>query len=41
MDGGPARPAPRLGQDTHDLLAQVGYGQDEIRALVEAGTIIV
>jgi alpha-methylacyl-CoA racemase len=41
MDGGPASPAPRLGQDTHDLLAQVGYGQDEIRALVEAGTIIV
>jgi crotonobetainyl-CoA:carnitine CoA-transferase CaiB-like acyl-CoA transferase len=40
-DCGPARPAPRLGQDTRDLLQQVGYAQDAIQALVNAGTIVV
>ncbi|MDP3046667.1 MAG: CaiB/BaiF CoA-transferase family protein [Chloroflexota bacterium] len=41
MDSGSARPAPRLGQDTRDLLRQVGYGSDEIQTLADAGVVAV
>jgi alpha-methylacyl-CoA racemase len=34
-------PAPRLGQDTRDLLEQVGYGRDEVQALADAGVVAV
>lgn len=39
MAGGPAGPAPRLGQDTRALLQQVGYGRDEIAALLDIGAV--
>ena len=35
----PARPAPKLGQHTHELLAELGYNDREIRDLKQAGAI--
>ena len=35
----PGRPAPLLGQDTDEVLAAAGYGEDEIAALRAAGTV--
>ena len=33
----PARPAPRLGEHSVEVLAQAGYSGDEIDALIAAG----
>lgn len=33
------RPMPTLGQDTDDVLAEAGYGPEEIAALAERGTV--
>ena len=35
----PNRPAPALGKDTPDILAELGYDDDEIRSLVDAGVV--
>lgn len=35
----PGRPAPLLGQDTDEVLAAAGYGEDEIAALRADGTV--
>jgi len=35
----PARPAPKLGQHTDELLAELGYDAQEIRDLKRAGTV--
>jgi crotonobetainyl-CoA:carnitine CoA-transferase CaiB-like acyl-CoA transferase len=35
----PARPAPKLGQHTAELLAELGYDEAEIRALAASGVI--
>ena len=32
-------PAPRLGEDTRDVLAELGYGEDEVAALAEASIV--
>jgi len=37
--GGPAGPGPGLGEHTREVLAGLGYGADEIEALVEAGAV--
>lgn len=37
----PAMPPPLLGEHTHSLLSQIGYGEDKIEALIEAGAAIV
>jgi crotonobetainyl-CoA:carnitine CoA-transferase CaiB-like acyl-CoA transferase len=34
---GPAGPAPKLGEHTRQVLAQAGYGPDEVEALIAAG----
>lgn len=36
-DDGPKRPAPRLGQHTREVLAEAGFPEDEIDALILAG----
>jgi crotonobetainyl-CoA:carnitine CoA-transferase CaiB-like acyl-CoA transferase len=33
------RPAPLLGQHTAEVLGELGYAEEEIRRLAEAGTI--
>jgi alpha-methylacyl-CoA racemase len=35
--GAPAGPGPALGEHTHQVLADLGYGDDEIAALIESG----
>ena len=35
----PARPAPKLGQHTRELLGELGYNDREIRDLKQAGAI--
>jgi crotonobetainyl-CoA:carnitine CoA-transferase CaiB-like acyl-CoA transferase len=35
----PFQPAPRPGQDTEAILAELGYGTDEIDALVASGAV--
>jgi len=35
----PARPAPRLGQDTEALLQELGYDAERIRSLRDAKVI--
>ncbi len=35
--GAPAGPGPALGQHTEEVLAAVGYSEDEIGALLESG----
>jgi len=35
----PARPAPKLGQHTDELLRELGYDDQEIRDLKRSGTI--
>jgi crotonobetainyl-CoA:carnitine CoA-transferase CaiB-like acyl-CoA transferase len=36
-DDGPKRPAPKLGQHTREVLAEAGYGADEIERLIADG----
>lgn len=36
---GPPRPAPELGRDTREVLGELGYGDDDIEALVAAGVV--
>jgi len=38
-DKGPSNPAPKLGQDTHRVLQELGYSKGSIRRLVEEGAI--
>ncbi|HBO77392.1 MAG TPA: CoA transferase, partial [Cupriavidus sp.] len=33
------RPSPRLGEHTRTLLAECGYGEAEIEAMLEAGVV--
>jgi crotonobetainyl-CoA:carnitine CoA-transferase CaiB-like acyl-CoA transferase len=35
------RPAPMVGEHTAEILAEFGYGPDEIRALAEKGSVAV
>jgi crotonobetainyl-CoA:carnitine CoA-transferase CaiB-like acyl-CoA transferase len=35
----PARPAPKLGQHTEELLRELGYDEREIRDLKRTGTV--
>jgi crotonobetainyl-CoA:carnitine CoA-transferase CaiB-like acyl-CoA transferase len=35
----PFRPAPTLGRDSESILAELGYGRDEIDALVSSGVV--
>ncbi len=35
----PSRPGPRLGEDTDDILAELGYGDAEVAALRESGVV--
>jgi crotonobetainyl-CoA:carnitine CoA-transferase CaiB-like acyl-CoA transferase len=35
----PFRPAPALGRDSESILAELGYGRDEIDALVSSGVV--
>lgn len=35
----PARPAPILGEHSHAVLAQAGYGQEEIQSLIQDGIV--
>ena len=36
----PARPAPRLGEHSVDVLAQAGYSGEEIDALIAQGAVL-
>jgi crotonobetainyl-CoA:carnitine CoA-transferase CaiB-like acyl-CoA transferase len=38
--GGVVRPAPLFGQHSHEVLAEAGYSNDEIAALLESGGVI-
>jgi crotonobetainyl-CoA:carnitine CoA-transferase CaiB-like acyl-CoA transferase len=35
--GEPTRPAPAFGEHTHEVLAGVGYSEEEIAAMIESG----
>jgi alpha-methylacyl-CoA racemase len=37
--GGPAAPGPALGEHTDDVLASIGYSEEDIAALKEAGAV--
>ena len=39
--GGPAltRPAPRLGEHSHQVLREIGYSNDDISRLAASGTV--
>jgi alpha-methylacyl-CoA racemase len=37
--GAPQGPGPVLGADTHDVLREAGYSDDEIRELEEHGAV--
>jgi crotonobetainyl-CoA:carnitine CoA-transferase CaiB-like acyl-CoA transferase len=37
LESGPRRPAPKLGEHTREVLAELGYGTSEIDAMVESG----
>jgi crotonobetainyl-CoA:carnitine CoA-transferase CaiB-like acyl-CoA transferase len=34
---GPARPAPRLGEHTREVLREAGFGEAEVEALIASG----
>jgi crotonobetainyl-CoA:carnitine CoA-transferase CaiB-like acyl-CoA transferase len=36
----PARPAPRLGEHSIEVLTQAGYGSEEIDALIAQGAVL-
>jgi crotonobetainyl-CoA:carnitine CoA-transferase CaiB-like acyl-CoA transferase len=38
--GGVARPAPMLGQHGHEVLAECGYGPEDLAALVSCGALV-
>ncbi len=39
VDKRPPQPAPEIGEHSREILAEIGLGEDEIEALIEAGTV--